>query len=421
MNVPQLQIRVHYALKVSQRWYKRAKVTKALSTPQQSSSTQSINLIESTPPTGAKVTRSQGHQASSTQQQSSSTQSINLIESTPPQSQGHQASSTQQQSSSTQSINLIESTPLQSQGHQASSTQQQSSSTQSINLIESTPPQSQGHQASSTQQQSSSTQSINLIESTPLQSQEYNLIESTPPQSQGHQASSTQQQSSSTQSINLTESTPPQSQGHQASSTQQQSYSTQSINLTDQEDSEDEDIQRAITASLASLESDMTYAEISQFLKGLNCVGSFCDVIRNNLDELIGLFTPTKEKLTAKILKSIYNVNLSPIGHNLRPLEQDSLYSFDCLLQDLEDGVAEISLHDLLMFWTGSSDIPPLGFHKQLEINFVENNEKKKKNKLPVAHTCDMSLELPRGVEDPSEMMRIMDLAVHWGWEFHLA
>ncbi|KAJ8307297.1 hypothetical protein KUTeg_015381 [Tegillarca granosa] len=163
-----------------------------------------------------------------------------------------------------------------------------------------------------------------------------------------------------------------------------------------------------------------THAEISQFLKGLNCVGSFCNVIRNNLDELIALFTPSKEKLMAKILKSIYNVNLSPIGHNLRPLEQDSLYSFNCLLQDLE---AEISLHDLLIFWTGSSDIPPLGFHKQLEINFVENNEKKKKkkNKLPVAHTCDMSLELPRGVGDPSEMMRIMDLAVHWGWEFHLA
>lgn len=78
-----------------------------------------------------------------------------------------------------------------------------------------------------------------------------------------------------------------------------------------------------------------------------------------------------------------------------------------------------VSVTDVLAFWTGSEEVPPLGFHKRLEVDFVPNNAMV--NRLPVAHTCNLSLELPRGVKEPDGMIRVMKIAIGWGGEFHLA
>ncbi|XP_078337906.1 uncharacterized protein LOC111121232 isoform X2 [Crassostrea virginica] len=72
----------------------------------------------------------------------------------------------------------------------------------------------------------------------------------------------------------------------------------------------------------------------------------------------------------------------------------------------------------LISFWLFGlerTQIPPLGFHKKLEIKFVEDPAL-----LPVAHTCDLSLELSRG-ETPEEFHRKMELDITCGGEFHLA
>lgn len=84
------------------------------------------------------------------------------------------------------------------------------------------------------------------------------------------------------------------------------------------------------------------------------------------------------------------------------------------LLLFLSEDTSEINLNMLLAFWTGAETIPPLGFHKKLEIKFVEDPAL-----LPVAHTCDLLLEISRG-ETPEEFHRKMELAITCGEEFLL-
>ncbi|MES9881586.1 MAG: hypothetical protein ABW185_11965 [Sedimenticola sp.] len=75
------------------------------------------------------------------------------------------------------------------------------------------------------------------------------------------------------------------------------------------------------------------------------------------------------------------------------------------------------SLEDVLAFWTGARAVPPLGFPKELEVDFIscENNQ------LPVAHTCAMSLELKRGITDPDKFQQDMVKAITWSGGFYLA
>jgi len=80
------------------------------------------------------------------------------------------------------------------------------------------------------------------------------------------------------------------------------------------------------------------------------------------------------------------------------PDSDDYLKHFICFI--FSESSSEIHLSQLLSFWTGADEIPPLGFHKKLEINFV--NDKKR---LPVAHTCDLSIELAKG-EEPDDLKR---------------
>lgn len=75
-----------------------------------------------------------------------------------------------------------------------------------------------------------------------------------------------------------------------------------------------------------------------------------------------------------------------------------------------------MNLQDVLFFWTGANSVPPLGFDKKFEINFVTTTEKK----LPVAHTCGMILELARGILDADSFKNDMIKAIKWSGGFHL-
>ncbi|XP_078322561.1 G2/M phase-specific E3 ubiquitin-protein ligase-like isoform X1 [Crassostrea virginica] len=126
---------------------------------------------------------------------------------------------------------------------------------------------------------------------------------------------------------------------------------------------------------------------------------TFEDVFRENMIRIQDV-----EDLTDKDFEKL---GVTAIGLQLRVKQA-------CRNQRQED-TSEINLNQLLAFWTGADTIPPLGFHKKLEIKFVEDPAL-----LPVAHTCDLSLELSRG-ETPEEFHRKMELAITCGGEFHLA
>ncbi|XP_061175742.1 G2/M phase-specific E3 ubiquitin-protein ligase-like [Saccostrea echinata] len=158
------------------------------------------------------------------------------------------------------------------------------------------------------------------------------------------------------------------------------------------------------------------HAEIAQFSQGLNSLG-FYTLMKSNSEEIRGLFLHalSNSMLTMQKLKEIIQINYSEDGSNDKKREEDTMYAFELFLQDCSEDTSEINLNMLLAFWTGADTIPPLGFHKKLEIKFVEDPAR-----LPVAHTCDLLLEISRG-ETPEEFHRKMELAITCGGEFHLA
>ncbi|XP_078325135.1 uncharacterized protein LOC144622722 [Crassostrea virginica] len=121
---------------------------------------------------------------------------------------------------------------------------------------------------------------------------------------------------------------------------------------------------------------------------------TFEDVFRENMIRIQDV-----EDLTDKDFEKL---GVTAIGLQLRVKQA-------CRNQRQED-TSENNLNQLLAFWTGADTIPPLGFHKKLEIKFVEDPAL-----LPVAHTCDLSLELSRG-ETPEEFHRKMELSHHLWW-----
>ena len=82
----------------------------------------------------------------------------------------------------------------------------------------------------------------------------------------------------------------------------------------------------------------------------------------------------------------------------------------------ITDG-GEVSLNEVLAFWTGAASIPPLGFDKDLGVSFVSGEIRR----LPSASTCGMVLQLWRGYTDPDEFSADMVKAIRWSGGFHLA
>lgn len=153
------------------------------------------------------------------------------------------------------------------------------------------------------------------------------------------------------------------------------------------------------------------HAEISQFIQGLNSIGSLGDMIMDNkmlFDTVLGNQHP---RLTKAVFMSLYEYNRSEDGSNKREGEDSTIYSFEVFLQDLEEGeVAGLALEDLLVFVTAANCVPPLGFHKLITIEFydIDGNVRRR----PYASTCGLYLFLPRGFANPQEFSDFMKEAL---------
>uniref|UniRef100_K1Q5Z4 G2/M phase-specific E3 ubiquitin-protein ligase n=1 Tax=Magallana gigas TaxID=29159 RepID=K1Q5Z4_MAGGI len=161
------------------------------------------------------------------------------------------------------------------------------------------------------------------------------------------------------------------------------------------------------------------HSEISQFIDGLNRVGNFhTSAILRAAKEFKTLFTPNPvNHLTFSGLRQMYKIEFSPVGSNHRQQEDEAIYCFESFCSDCEAGILEVSLEDLLAFWTGASEVPPLGFDHKLRITFNENSQ----YLLPIAHTCTLVIRLWRGYNDPDQFRCDMIKAITWTGGFHLA
>ena len=76
-------------------------------------------------------------------------------------------------------------------------------------------------------------------------------------------------------------------------------------------------------------------------------------------------------------------------------------------LKDLDDGrIPDLVLKELLIFVTGADAVPPPGFTSALPISFydMENDVKR----LPYTSTCNMSLSVARGLQEPKNFNELM-------------
>eukprot|EP00794_Sanderia_malayensis_P018367 gene18367-20214_t len=152
------------------------------------------------------------------------------------------------------------------------------------------------------------------------------------------------------------------------------------------------------------------HSEIRQFIDGMNCIGKFGDKVLANQRVLEQLMCEANAKLTSQKFKSLYNVSYSECGSNLRIEEENSIYSFELFIQDLEEGQVDgLALEDLLIFVTGAEDVPPLGFSKPITVEFYSNTARERR--LPWSSTCALELHLPRGCQ-PEAFKEVMSQAL---------
>ena len=78
---------------------------------------------------------------------------------------------------------------------------------------------------------------------------------------------------------------------------------------------------------------------------------------------------------------------------------------FCCLL-----GNHTVSLNDLLQFITASRDIPPTGFAKEIRILFYDNELGIPRR--PWVSTWDVSINLPRGMEELTDFQQLWDESI---------
>lgn len=145
------------------------------------------------------------------------------------------------------------------------------------------------------------------------------------------------------------------------------------------------------------------FAEINQFKRGMNEIGSLGDIVMSNETVFDEILSDEEDDLTLVAFKKLYKVCYSDVGSNRRESEEQIMYSFELFLQDLAEGeIPELKLSDLLIFLTGAETIPPLGFPGSLILEFYDNVDGEKR--LPWASTCSLTLHLPRQTNSPEEL-----------------
>ena len=100
---------------------------------------------------------------------------------------------------------------------------------------------------------------------------------------------------------------------------------------------------------------------------------------------------------------------LAPRSHALGTMNSKGIinFSFDIFTA----GSSDVTLTQMLQFWTGSDDIPPCDFPNDLTIEFY-SYENERDNRLPSASTCSLTLWLPRGIESQDKMQEVLAMAV---------
>ncbi|XP_028653741.1 uncharacterized protein LOC114648718 isoform X3 [Erpetoichthys calabaricus] len=133
------------------------------------------------------------------------------------------------------------------------------------------------------------------------------------------------------------------------------------------------------------------HVTLKWFKEGLTTL-NVLEAMKQNPSGFMKYFCFSEKKITSEIIENLFKAEFSQPGSNRRQEEvRTAAYWADYLL-DIEGktSFAEPSLEDILMFSTGVSSIPPIGFHPKPTVNFLHNE-----SPYPIAQTCTNSLSIP--------------------------
>jgi len=75
---------------------------------------------------------------------------------------------------------------------------------------------------------------------------------------------------------------------------------------------------------------------VNQFTEGMNAFGNLWDLVRNNWIAFLPCFTNMRSPLTKSSFKAIFKYEYSPRGTNHREKEEDTIYSWELVLNIIE-------------------------------------------------------------------------------------
>ena len=129
------------------------------------------------------------------------------------------------------------------------------------------------------------------------------------------------------------------------------------------------------------------------------------------------MFCHAPSQLTVASFRNLININFTVPGSNAsneaHEGEEATILWCEEYLNKLERSDEEGLLRQLLIFISGADNIPVLGFHKMLEIDFF--NYQPGVRRFPTASTCSLCLVLPRGVPSYEEFESLINQALREG------
>ena len=131
------------------------------------------------------------------------------------------------------------------------------------------------------------------------------------------------------------------------------------------------------------------------------------------------------------MLKALFTTSFSKASEPSRTKEEESYIFFGDFLDNCEGICCKISvqacsihiiyiagesmckLEDVLIFCTGSDCVPPLGFHKRIDLVFLG-----KCQPLPTASTCSLIMRIPTCHRSSNSFNEMMELGLKGGIMF---
>ncbi|KAM4534249.1 uncharacterized protein PAE49_022536 [Odontesthes bonariensis] len=149
---------------------------------------------------------------------------------------------------------------------------------------------------------------------------------------------------------------------------------------------------------------------IQQYQQGMNACGGMWNIVSQHSREFRPVFTSTGVKLTRVKVREMFRPVYSEDRSSRRVLEEETMFSFEQWLVDIEEGETEVHFEDLLVFATGADYVPSLGFPTEPSIEFYDQEPGVRR--LPYASTCSLTIYLPRGVARDEELVEMLLLAL---------